>query len=144
VDGATVGLLALVFWWFLVRRGHTLGPRGRQLVGLTLFTVLGAAALAWCRLPQALADAAGYRLTVYPSFMVITALIYTLQGRFWVGFYAIGGLFLAAAFAVGFWLEAGPLSYAVLNGGVSLGLGLFFRFQARRAGGAPRPAADVS
>jgi serine/threonine-protein kinase len=143
-DGAMVGLHALVFWWFLVRRGHTLGPRGRQLVGLTLITTLGGVALAWCRLPQALADAAGYRLTVYPSVMVLTALIYTLQGRFWVGFYAIGGLFLAAAFALGFWLEAGPLSLAVLNGGVSLGLGLFFRFQARRAGGAPQRDANVS
>jgi serine/threonine-protein kinase len=142
-DGATVGLNALVFWWFLVRRGHTLGPRGRQLVGLNLITLLGAVALAWCRLPQALANAADYRLTVYPSVMVITALIYAQQGRFWVGFYAIGGLFLTAAFAVGFCLEAGPLSLAVLNGGVLLGLGLFFRFQARRAGGAPRRDADV-
>jgi serine/threonine-protein kinase len=143
-DVAAVGLHPLVFWWFLVRRGHTLGPRGRQLVGLTLITLLGGLCLNWVRLPQALADTAGYRLTVYPSLMVISALIYTHQGRFWVGFYAIGGLFLAGAFAVGFWPEAGPLLYAVLGGGVSLGLGLFLRRQARRAAEAPRPESSVS
>jgi serine/threonine-protein kinase len=141
-DVAAVGFHPLVFWWFLVRRGHTLGTRGSQLVGLILISLLGGVALNWVRLPQALADTAGYRLMVYPSVMVISALIYTHQGRFWVGFYAIGGLFLAAAFAVGFLLEAGPLSYAVLNGGVSLGLGLFLRLQARRA--ARSPQADVS
>jgi hypothetical protein len=66
---------------------------------------------------------------------------YALQGRLWVGFYLIGGLFLAGAFAVGFWPEAGPLSYAALNGAVSSIFGLFLRRQARRAERAPRPAA---
>jgi hypothetical protein len=144
VDLLTVALLALTCWWFVGRRGHPLGPRGRQLLGLTLVTTLGAMAVAWVRLPQALADAAGARLTAYPSIMVMYAVHYALQGRLWVGFYLIGGLFLTGAFAVGVWPQAGPLSYAALAGAVSSSLGLFLRLQARRAERAPRPAADVS
>ena len=83
-------------------------------------------------------------MKVYPSFMVMSALLYLLQGRLWVGFYLIGVLFLAGAFAVGAWPQAGPLAYAALFSAVEFGLGLFLRLQARRTARKPTPDAPAA
>ncbi len=126
-------LLTAVFWWFPMRRGCPLGPRERQIVGLSQIEILGFVALAWAALPRALAEPATHRLLLYPAFMINIGLLYLFQGRFWVGFYLIGGLSLAVAFGIGFWPEAGPLTYAAFHGSASLAFGLFLAFQARRA-----------
>src|SRR5262249_10972365 len=144
IDLSNVGLVALVCGWYLGRRGHPLGSRERQLVGLIVFMTLGFVALVWAPLPWAHSEAAEQRLKAYPSIMVMAALLCLLQGRLWVGFYLIGGLFLAGAFAVGAWPQAGPLAFAALFGAMSFGLGLFLRLQARRADRGPRRDADVS
>ena len=49
-------------------------------------------ALAWTPLPRALSEAAEQRLAMHPSLMVVSALLYLLQGRLWVGFSLIGSL----------------------------------------------------
>jgi hypothetical protein len=131
-------LVALLFGWYLGRRGRPLGPRERQIVGLTQIVILGIVALAWAPLPQALADAATHRLMLYPAFMINIGLIYLLQGRLWVGFYLIGGLSLVMAFGLGIWPEAGPLTYAAVHGACSIGFGAFLGFQARRAARPPQ------
>ena len=76
---------------------------------------------------------------VYPAFMITIGMLYLVQGRLWFGFYLIGGLSVAAAFALAAWPEAGPLTYAAAHGCCSIGLGLFLGLQARRAARSGRP-----
>jgi predicted Ser/Thr protein kinase len=111
---AEVAIMLAVFW---PRRADWFPPRGaaaRQLWSIWLGYLAGSLALYVVDYLLTPPGETFYGLRAYPSLAVLASLAFLMLGSSYWGYcYLIGGLFLALAVAMTFWLPAAPLAFGM-------------------------------